>query len=156
MKITGTIAEVSSRFLLIEYDGDSQTAEKIKELSEDSVLIDLSKPKGKRSISANGYFWVLVDRIARKLKTDRSSVYKWLLKEGGVFVPLSVDEEAIGTLEKSFSFIEETGRTSNGSRTMVDVNCFFGSSTFNTAEMARLIDIARQAALDVGAEVEGF
>lgn len=149
MRVIGRIKDVCSSRITFEIDEDFETVEKAKKYGDKLVVLNVAQYREKRSLSANGYFWVLVDQIAQVLGTDKNSIYLWMLRDGGVSVPLLIKEEAIDTLTKSFRLVEQIGQRGD----MVEVLAYYGTSTYDTKEMARIIDITRQEAIKLGIDV---
>lgn len=106
------------------------------------VVIE-DKPK-KRSLDANSYMWVLCQKIAEKIGSTKDEVYQESIRNIGVFEPLPIKFEAVD------KFIESWGK--NGTGWVVEVvgdsklkgykliHAYYGSSTYDTAQMALLID----------------
>lgn len=64
--------------------------EKIKDLPE--LTITAERPRKKRSLDANSYFWVLCDKIAKRLASDKWTIYLLQLSKYGTVQ----DAEALG------------------------------------------------------------
>ena len=115
----------------------------------------IDRAKKKRSQEANAYFWVLVGKIAAVTGIPRSDIYRHAVKEiGGNSTIICMQQEAAD------EFCREWARKGEGWQTeripskldgCVNVEVFYGSSTYDTATMARLIDnIVQDAkALDI-------
>lgn len=103
------------------------------------VLKQYEKP---RSMNANAYAWVLMDKIAKKLGISKEEVYVRAVKQVGVFEPVSVSAEAYDRFKHGW---ERQGIGWLVDKMMDDgvkvyANAYFGSSVYNSKEMARLID----------------
>ena len=95
--------------------------------------------KEKRSLSANSFCWVLLDRLAEKLHTTKEQLYKIAIGNVGVFTEVRVtDVEAA----KRFKRIWHNNGIGWLTKTIDEttIHAYYGSSTYNTHEMARLID----------------
>ena len=95
--------------------------------------------KEKRSLSANAYCWVLLDRLADKLHSTKEEIYRIAIANVGVFTEVKVsDIEAA----KRFKKIWQSNGTGWLTKTIDDttIQAYYGSSTYDTKEMARLID----------------
>lgn len=114
---------------------------------------DLVKTRKKRSRDANAKCWAMCEEIARAVGITKEEVYRRNIKEVGVFTDLAVQREAIADFQKIWGsrgigwFCEVVDDTDNNE---VEVNAYHGSSTYSTAEMARLIDNIIQDAKAVG------
>lgn len=115
---------------------------------EKEYTITVKERKRKRSLNANALYWKLADKLAEHLNKPKSEVYREHIKEiGGVSDTVCCIEQAVD------KFCE--GWRSNGLGWQTDVveskieGCmnvivYYGSSTFDKAQMSRLIDLAIQ------------
>lgn len=149
MRCIGQIEKYDINHITLKINGNNKTIEDLSSLGDSKVVLEVSKLREHRSKSANAYFWELVSRIAEKLNTDRESIYLWMIRDAGVMVSMTVLEEALPNLEKVFRLIEQDSFYGD----YVDVRCYYGSSTYDTKEMARLIDYTRQEAIALGCDV---
>lgn len=105
--------------------------------------IVIKKHRFKRSLDANAYMWVLADKIAEKVETTATEVYRKAIHEVGVFTYAAVHSdkaEEFKNMWNSFGvgwFAEEEYCSMPGS---VNMKCYHGSSTYDTKQMSRLID----------------
>lgn len=102
---------------------------------------EFKRVKKKRSLSANGYAWLLFDEIAKKVGTTKEKVYRQAINDVGVFSEITFSsKEALIGFKKYWQ--------SNGigwlTRTMDDTTllAFYGSSTYSKEDMSRLIEWA--------------
>lgn len=119
----------------------------------DSIKIDANKdydiiikPKSKRrSLDANAYFWTLVGQLADKTRQMKTDIYRKLISEVGVFeiVPIRTDaiEHWIKVWEQHGAgwICEDLGECKNFAG-YHNIKSYYGSSTYKTDEMSRLID----------------
>ena len=100
---------------------------------------EIKRVKQKRSLSANGYAWVLMDKIAAALKTTKENVYRQAINDVGVFTEIKVTD---ADAARRFKQIWQANGLGWLTKTVNDttVYAYYGSSTYDTAEMARLID----------------
>lgn len=125
------------------------------ELKDAAVEIDIKKAQKHRSMEANRYAWVLIDQIAARQHIKRSEVYRNAIRDiGGVSedmmmktkaVPVFRDiweKQGLGNQVEIVDTEEETGWSS--------IRVFFGSSTYNTAQMSALLDSLIQDAESIG------
>jgi hypothetical protein len=120
-------------FLIADKEKALREIEAIKDAQE---LIITAKPhKAKRSLDANAYFWVLCDRIAKRLSSDKWTIYLLQLSKYGVFADLRATAQALEILKDKFRYTEILSAEGES----YIVRCYFGSSTYNTKEMSDLI-----------------
>lgn len=129
---------------------ESNQLKNLIELGDQELDIEIDKHRAKRSLNANAYFWKLCDQIAKKIGSDKDSIYKLQLSKYGVFADCEVWEKAVEALRREFRHVEEI---SDGYGETKIVRCYFGSSGYNTKEMSDLLNGTRQDAIDLGCDV---
>lgn len=114
----------------------------LKGKSIQGVVCQWLKPRKKRSLDANAYCWVLCDKIAEKLRNTKEEVYRSAIRAVGVFTDVTVESEAVKSLIDGWNhngtgwFAEMVDNVAQ----MRTVRLYYGSSTYDTKQMARLID----------------
>ena len=115
----------------------------------------ITKTRKKRSLDANAYMWVLIGKIAAAVGLPPDEVYRNAIRDAGVYTPLPIRNDAVSDFARNW-------RTA-GAGWFVDVlddsklkgyklvRAYFGSSTYDTRQMSRLIDYVVQdaKALDI-------
>jgi len=125
------------------------------ELKGAAVKIEIKKASKHRSLSANNYAWVLIDQIAAKTGISVDEVYRSaILDIGGVSDYYGMKEEAYeafcelwtaGHLGRQVVLIPGSSKPG-----WINVRAYKGSSDFDSAQMARLIDSLVQDAENLG------
>lgn len=150
-EITGKRLDIgftSAGNYLISIEIDRNDRDILKTIHEEFTSSNLPflcrflRPKQKRSLDANAYMWVLIQKLATKIKMSKTEIYRTYIREYGDFETLTMNPMAV----KRFS---ETW-TKNGLGWFVDivscdgdvaqVQAYYGSSTYSTIQMSRLID----------------
>jgi len=163
----GTIEDIKIDFmnnttellLKISQTISTNQLEQLNNLKDEDLEIEIKKHREKRSLDANSYCWVLCDQIAKELSKDgaifsKEDIYKDHIRTFGTFVPFIVTEVAFDKFKEIWQRqglgyqVEETARKDK----CVRVNCYYGSSSYNTKEMSRLIDALVQEAKELGIE----
>ena len=114
--------------------------------------LEVKEHKEKRSLSANGYFWVLADRLAEKLRMSKSDIYRSYIKEIGgnsqivCCINSAVEDLCKAWQEKGLGWIAETEQSKLEGCT--NVRLYYGSSVYDTAQMSRLIELIVQDCKD--------
>lgn len=122
---------------------------------------ELKEFKEKRSLNANAYCWVLCDKIAKELSkegtvTTKEIVYKDAITQIGSFEPMIIEEKAFENFERIWSrqglgfIVQEVSRKDK----CIRVNCYYGSSTYNTKEMSLLIKLLVELAESLNIETK--
>ena len=113
---------------------------------------ELKPFKAKRSLSANNYAWLLIDKLAEKLHSTKEEVYKVAVSRVGVFEEIKVNSAEAG---KRFKRIWHQNGLGWLTKTIDEttVLAYYGSSTYDTQQMARLIDYIQDECKEQGIEV---
>lgn len=120
--------------------------------------IEIKPYKEKRSNDANAYMWVLCDKIADVMGNGmtKEEVYREAVRKVGTFEILPIKKEAISRFIKNWCkngtgwVCDNTGRSKLAG--FENIIAYYGSSTYNTKEMSRLIDYIVEEAKDYGIE----
>lgn len=108
--------------------------------------------KKKRSKNANAYFWELLQQLCEELNLDVIEQYKERVKDLGIFRQWEIDTKNVPTFVKMWEdkgiawfceIVEEIGE-----KTII--NAYYGSSSYNSKQMSRLIDNLVQDCEEVG------
>lgn len=123
-------------------------------LPDKPLAITVKEFRQKRSLSQNSYLWLLLDKLAEKLNRSKEDIYKIYVKDYGVFEVLPIKNEAVDRFITNWSknglgwFTEDLGESKlNGYTKLI---AYYGSSTYNSKEMARLIDAVIQECEEQG------
>lgn len=150
MELTGHFDDLMQDFItgkqkaVLSLNEDARKAfEELRQCEKVSIII--KKYRQKRSLDANAYLWVLLQKIADALSTPGNRVDKWdvyldMLSDYGVFTHVVVKPEAVERVKQEWRAVRELGEITVGSMTGIQLQCYYGSHTYNTKEMARLID----------------
>lgn len=126
------------------------------DLRESDVDVTVKKHRKKRSLDANAYAWVLLDKLAAHYGVAREKVYRQEIQSiGGVSEVLCLRENAAATFCRSWErngigWMTDTGPSKL--KGCVNVTVWYGSSVYDTEQMARLIDAIVQDCRDAGIE----
>ena len=146
-KIYGITVDVMDRKPIVSLKVSQGTVERLQELiSCEKLDISIKKHRERRSLDANAYCWVLLQKMAEVLKTDKWTLYLRMLKEYGQFTHIIVKEQAVEAMKRQWRECEVLGPIKVGGMTGIQLQCYFGSSTYDTKQMAEFIDgIVREA-----------
>lgn len=149
-----TIGLTGKQRVTIEVDGDLRPD--YEKLRETDVSVDLKKFHKKRSLDANSYAWTLLDKLAAVTGMGKTALYRHYIKDVGG------NSETVCVVNKAAEKLRE-GWEHNGLGWATDtmpsklegctnVILYYGSSTYDTAQMARLIDLIVQDCRALGVE----
>lgn len=119
-------------------------------LQEGEYAVEIKRYRERRSLNANAYFWVLVGQIADKIQSDTESVYLRLLERYGVFTHIVVKPNVVDKVKAEWRAVKVLGEVAINGKTGVQIQCFFGSHTYDTKEMSRLIEGTVSEAKELG------
>lgn len=165
MELTGKISALSIDYLTgtpkltIEVDKNRAFIDELNDMKDcEKLSIKIEKYRKKRSLNANRYAWSLIGKIAENQRITKEEVYKQYIKDVGVYRQVEIDEKSVDTLIYSWSlhglgWISE--KLDYGMREgFVLLNLYYGSSTYNTLAMSRLIDNIIQDCKILGIETK--
>ena len=123
---------------------------------KEKLSIEVKQYRAKRSLDANAYFFVLADRLAEKLGITKEEVYRNAIKQiGGVSETVCVKDQAVTRLCEGWrnnGIGWQTDTFPSKIPGCTNVIIYYGSSTYDTAQMSRLIDNVVQDCKAVGIE----
>ena len=135
---------------------DIRALDKLLADNHDKPLqVEFKVRRQKRSLDANGYAWVLCDKIAQQIRSTKELVYKEAIRDAGVWSDVAVKRKELA------AFITHWESQCIGYQTDVHdhelkdynrVRIYLGSSKYNTKEMSRLIDWLIDEAKELGIE----
>lgn len=113
--------------------------------NEEKLSIKMAKYRERRSNDANAYCWVLIGKLAEKLNIPRDEIYRDAIKQvGGNYTIVCVLDDAVdelckGWMKNGIGWSTDTMPSKIAGCT--NVLLYYGSSTYDTAQMSRLINI---------------
>lgn len=113
----------------------------------------------KRSLDANNFAWLIMDRLAKRVDSTKEEIYMHMLERYGSFIYLPVLPDNVGAIEEVFRIVRDRGEvemtTKSGKKVVCrQLQCYKGSSLFDTREMSKFIDGIISEAKPLGVEVD--
>lgn len=106
---------------------------------------EIERKRKKRSLDANAYFFTLADKLAERLNIPKTDIYRNYIKEiGGVSETVCVKNEAVEKLCEGWRHNGlgwQTDTVPSKLSGCTNVILYYGSSTYNTEQMSRLINL---------------
>jgi len=125
---------------------DRLTATRIAQEVRDGIFdVEISPHKKKRSLDANAYCWKMLGDLSATTREPRTDIYRSFIREvGGNYETVCVMDAAVDKLR--------SGWEHNGLGWLTDtvpskiegctnVLLYYGSSTYDTTQMSRLINL---------------
>lgn len=121
-------------------------------MKDNRYALYLKRVEKKRSLNANAYMWKLCDGIAKAVRSTKEDVYKRAIRDVGVFDTVCIHALGYDRFKNLWEsrgigwFVDVVTRVDNS----VYVHTYYGSSTYTSKEMARLIDWLVDEAQELG------
>ena len=139
--------------LVIGLDGKQRVTIAVEEdlrtlfddLHDSDVNVEVKRWYKRRSLDANAYCWVLIDKLAEKLNLSKKEVYRELIRSiAGVSETVCTKTIAVERLKETWSrnglgWFAETYPSKI--KDCTNVILYFGSSCYDTKQMSALIDL---------------
>lgn len=134
--------EIEIRLKVLDNQQNLQSLNKSMEIIEKGkeLKLDIKQYRKKRSLDANAMLWVMLNEIAIALQTSKDEVYLEMLDRYGVFTHIVVKSEVVEKVKKEWRLTRELGEITVNGQVGVQLQCYFGSSTYNTKEFSILLD----------------
>ena len=165
MKISGRIVGANIGFmsnkpqLTLEVNELNDFKQLVDDLKEcEKLSIEVKKFRERRSLDANAYAWVLMDKLASKMGESKVDIYREYIKNiGGNSETVCVQNKAVDKLceaweSKGIGWQTETFPSKIEGCT--NVILYYGSSPYDTEQMSRLLDLIIQDCKQLGIPTE--
>jgi len=133
-----------------------QHADELKALTDTDLSVEVKKWRSRRSNDANALLWAICNDIAKALPTPHTDkeIYRRAVLEVGPYTPVPIKSEAVEALKDRWSKqgiawiveVEDDSKLQGYKR----VRLYYGSSTYDSAEMSRLLDYLVDEAQQMG------
>jgi hypothetical protein len=164
-ELTGRIAGVSFSYMTgkpmvtLELNEKQSALDMVDALSDaEKLSLKVDKYRKRRSLDANAYCWTLIGKIAEKTGESRRDVYRAAIKDvGGNSDIVCAKNEAVDSLCSGWSkngIGWQTDTFPSKIEGCTNVILYYGSSTYDTAQMSRLIEIIVQECNQLGIETK--
>lgn len=147
MECTGNITNITTDWQTGKFNvtfalNESSSINEIAKLKDcEKVAIKMTKHRNRRSLDSNAYAWVLMQKIAEAINSDRWSVYLDMLqKYSRDFTFVICKENAIDKLKELYRTCIDLGEVNVNGTEGHQMQVFFGSSTFDSKSMSVFID----------------
>lgn len=128
----------------------------VGEMKNKKYEVEIKEHRQKRSLDANAYCWTLIDKLAEVLREPKEELYRGYIRNiGGVSDTVCVVDSAVEKLRQGWER-NGLGWQSDVMPSKIEgctnVVLYYGSSTYDTAQMSRLIDMVIQDCKGCGIE----
>jgi hypothetical protein len=127
--------------LLLTVQADPTIVEElIRKVNEKPHTVKLEPLKRKRSLDANSALWQMLTKMAEVLHTTKDELYLEMLDRYGVSTFIVVKPNAVDKVKQEWKTVREIGEVTINGKTGIQLQCFFGSSTYDSKEFSVLLD----------------
>ena len=133
---------------------NAAVVDSVKKYGDKLLNVEIKPFRNARSLEANAYMWELIGQIAGALVNDSDTIYENMLRDYGSFVTIPIWKTELENEKRKHRLCVELDETvltdkKGNEQTFVWCKCYRGSSEYDTAEMARLIDGVVSAAQEL-------
>ena len=114
---------------IIQWLFDQQDAEKLYEIKE---------KKSKRSLTANAYYWSLLNQLASVMRTSSDEAHFMMLRRYGVCEVVSVRSDI--NIKGYFKYYDIIGQSNLDGKEFTHYRIYKGSSEMDSKEFSILLD----------------
>lgn len=165
MKISGKIVGANIDFktgkptISFEVNERSDFEQMVDEMKDcERLSIEVKPFRKRRSLDANAYCWVLIDKLAEKLGESKETIYRqYITNIGGNCETVCVLNKAVERLCQGWrrnGLGWQTQTFESQIRGCTNVILYYGSSVYDSAQMARLLDLIIQDCKQLGIPTE--
>lgn len=143
-------------FPVSEYLTARQTVVKLGNKKSEVFELTVASAKKKRSVDQNELMWKLCQLIAESIGATKNEVYREHIRDYGTWVNSLVKRDDADALKRQWEsngvgWIAEELDENKG---IVKLRLYAGSSTYDTAQMKRLIDSLMDECKNLGIETD--
>lgn len=139
----------SGSWLMLKVDNLREATSALTEIEQGKRYIaDVKQFRKKRSLDANAYAWVLMDKLAEKTGIAKEMIYRALVRDiGGNSTTICAQNKTVDKLRENWQ-ANGLGWITDTLESKIDgctnVVLYYGSSTYDTVQMSRLINLLVQ------------
>lgn len=134
-------------------------AETYDSLKDETVSVEIKKATKKRSKDANAMCWALCHDIGNAMQppVPKEEVYRQAIRDVGEYEPLPIRADAVETFQQRWAskgvgwFAEVIDDSKLPGYKLVFA--YYGSSTYSTTTMSKVIDLLVQDARNMGVQI---
>lgn len=112
----------------------------LEKYQDKELALELKQWREKRSLNANALLWACINDITNAFGGDKWNVYLQMLRKYGQYTFIEMPEAALPKFKKMYRECDVVGSRYTDSGDMLQVLCYYGSSTYDTKEFSVLLD----------------
>lgn len=131
-------------WLCLKINEPAQARQFVMDKQDRLYDMEIKQRRERRSLDSNSYMWVLLDKLADVLHTTKEELYIQKIREIGMFKDFRLTEYEAKTFRVAWEKLgtgwptEQVDYDKDGERLVI--RAYYGSSTYNTKNMSRLLD----------------
>ncbi len=135
-------------WLMLKPHNTTKVQEFVSLMKDKTYTATIKEYRPKRSLDANAYLWTLCGKLAEVLGLTKEYIYRDAIRDAGQCDVIVIDKDAAETFMRRWEghgigwFCDKVNRLGVDMKNSETLFVYSGSSTYNTKEMARLIDYA--------------
>lgn len=156
-----TEASLCDDILILKIKGSKEPTGKIlnyigkKLAGNKEAILKVDEYHPKRSLDANAYLWVLCGKIAELVGSTKEEVYQKCVNEAGQYEIVPIKREDIKKYKRMWEsqgigYMTEVLGECKRTKGYMNVIRYYGSSTYDSKQMATLIDNVMQECKSLG------
>lgn len=111
-------------------------------------IFEIKEKKKKRSLTANSYYWSLINQLASVMRMDNQECHFLMLRRYGQYEVVSIRSDV--SLHGYFKYYEEIGNGTVNGKEFTHYKIYKGSSQMDSKEFAILLDGVRSECEEIG------
>ncbi|MDR1952393.1 MAG: hypothetical protein LBQ37_02615 [Elusimicrobiota bacterium] len=150
-KLIGINKPLGKEVLQITFEVAKSEAVSLAALNNKDCQLKIKKWSNRRSLTANAALWELIGEMSKKLGKDKNEIYLEMLDAYGVFTHIVVKKNAVEKFEREYRLCKELGEVNVNGKKGIQLQCYFGSSSYTVDEFRALLDgvVQEAAQLDI-------
>lgn len=116
------------------------------------VTVEVKLKRRHRSLDANAALCAMLGDMAAVLHTSKDELYLQMLERYGVFTHVIVKPNVVERVKAEWRTVRVLGEVTVNGQTGIQLQCYFGSSTYNSKEFSVLLDGVISEAKEIGVE----
>lgn len=119
-------------------------------------ILEIKEKRKKRSLDANAYCWALLGELSKVLKIPANELYTHFIRQIGSYTIVPIKTQAVAKFGELWSshgagwIVDDLGESKLDG--FHNLKCYHGSSSYDSKEMAILIDEIVEVCKDNGIE----
>ena len=114
------------------------------------LWMELKQWKPKRSLDANGMLWSILHEMAAAMNTTKDELYLIMLERYGIFTHVVVKPNVVERVKAEWRTVRELGEVTINGQTGIQLQCYFGSHSYDSKEFSVLLNGVISEAQEIG------